>query len=99
MNDRFVRTGVFLAPFHTLQENPLLCLERDMELLIHLDRLNYHEGRSGCPNEKAGAARGYSRDLAGTFSEHDELDCFKCVSSPGLTGRPGNHVISIGLQP
>jgi limonene 1,2-monooxygenase len=40
MNDRFVRTGVFLAPFHALQENPLLCLERDMELLIHLDRLN-----------------------------------------------------------
>src|SRR5215468_6293492 len=47
MNDRFVRTGVFLAPFHTLPENPLLCLERDMELLIHLDRLNYHEAWIG----------------------------------------------------
>src|SRR5215470_8968679 len=47
MNDRFVRTGVFLAPFHALQENPLLCLERDMELLIHLDRLNYHEAWIG----------------------------------------------------
>jgi limonene 1,2-monooxygenase len=47
MNDRFVRTGVFLAPFHALPENPLLCLERDMELLIHLDRLNYHEAWIG----------------------------------------------------
>jgi limonene 1,2-monooxygenase len=47
MNDRFVRTGVFLAPFHALSENPLLCLERDMELLIHLDRLNYHEAWIG----------------------------------------------------
>ncbi|HEY2532427.1 MAG TPA: LLM class flavin-dependent oxidoreductase [Xanthobacteraceae bacterium] len=47
MNERFVRTGVFLAPFHALPENPLLCLERDMELLIHLDRLNYHEAWIG----------------------------------------------------
>jgi limonene 1,2-monooxygenase len=47
MNDRFVRTGVFLAPFHALPENPLLCLERDMELMIHLDRLNYHEAWIG----------------------------------------------------
>ncbi len=47
MNDRFLRTGVFLAPFHALLENPLLCLERDMELLIHLDRLNYHEAWIG----------------------------------------------------
>ena len=47
MNDRFVRTGVFLAPFHALPENPLLCLERDMELLIHLDHLDYHEAWIG----------------------------------------------------
>jgi len=47
MQDRFVKTGVFLAPFHALKENPLLCLERDMELLVHLDRLNYHEAWIG----------------------------------------------------
>ena len=47
MNDRFVKTGVFLAPFHALKENPLLCLERDMELLVHLDRLNYQEAWIG----------------------------------------------------
>jgi limonene 1,2-monooxygenase len=47
MNDRFVRTGVFLAPFHALTENPLLYLEPDVELLIHLDRLNDHEASIG----------------------------------------------------
>ena len=46
-SDRFVKTGVFLAPFHALTENPLLALERDMELLVHLDRLNYHEAWIG----------------------------------------------------
>jgi limonene 1,2-monooxygenase len=47
MNDRFLKTGIFLAPFHALAENPLLALDRDMELLIHLDRLNYHEAWIG----------------------------------------------------
>ena len=46
-NDRYLKTGVFLAPFHAVHENPLLALERDMELLVHLDRLNYHEAWIG----------------------------------------------------
>ena len=46
-SDRYVKTGVFLAPFHATRENPLLALERDMELLVHLDRLNYHEAWVG----------------------------------------------------
>ena len=47
MHDRFLRTGVFLAPFHALGENPTLAMDRDMELLEHLDRLNYHEAWIG----------------------------------------------------
>jgi len=47
LTDRFLRTGIFLAPFHALDENPTLALERDMELLQHLDRLNYHEAWIG----------------------------------------------------
>jgi limonene 1,2-monooxygenase len=46
-NERYVKTGVFLAPFHALRENPLLALDRDMDLLVHLDRLNYHEAWIG----------------------------------------------------
>lgn len=47
MPDRYLRTGVFLAPFHALDENPTLAMDRDMELLEHLDRLNYHEAWIG----------------------------------------------------
>jgi len=43
VSNRYLRTGIFLAPFHALDENPTLAIERDMELLQHLDRLNYHE--------------------------------------------------------
>ena len=45
--DRFLRTGVFLAPFHQMNENPTMALERDMDLLVHLDKLNYHEAWVG----------------------------------------------------
>jgi limonene 1,2-monooxygenase len=47
MSDRYLRSGIFLAPFHDLPENPTLALERDMELLQLLDRLNYHEAWIG----------------------------------------------------
>lgn len=47
MDDRYLRTGIFLAPFHALGENPTLAMERDMDLLVHLDRLNYHEAWIG----------------------------------------------------
>ncbi len=47
MTDRYLRTGVFLAPFHALDENPTLAIDRDMALLEHLDRLNYHEAWIG----------------------------------------------------
>lgn len=43
----YLRSGIFLAPFHSLEENPTLALQRDMELLEHLDRLNYHEAWIG----------------------------------------------------
>ena len=53
MNERFVKTGIFLAPFHPLHENPLLALERDMDLLVHLDKLNYHEAWIAPVGERA----------------------------------------------
>ena len=43
----YLRSGIFLAPFHNLTENPTLAIERDMELLQHIDRLNYHEAWIG----------------------------------------------------
>jgi len=43
----YLRSGIFLAPFHDLKQNPILALERDMELVQHIDRLNYHEAWIG----------------------------------------------------
>lgn len=43
----YLRSGIFLAPFHALKENPILAIERDFELLQHLDALNYHEAWVG----------------------------------------------------
>jgi limonene 1,2-monooxygenase len=47
MTAPFLRSGVFLAPFHATRSNPTLALERDLELMQHLDRLNYHEAWIG----------------------------------------------------
>jgi limonene 1,2-monooxygenase len=41
------RFGVFLAPFHPTGQNPTLALERDLELMVHLDRLGYDEAWIG----------------------------------------------------
>ncbi|MEO9189987.1 MAG: LLM class flavin-dependent oxidoreductase [Acetobacteraceae bacterium] len=47
MIDRYLRSGIFLAPFHALDENPTMALQRDRELIEHLDRLGYHEAWVG----------------------------------------------------
>src|SRR5215472_16628590 len=47
MDDLYLRSGIFHAPFHNHDENPTLSIERDLELLEHLDRLNYHEAWIG----------------------------------------------------
>ena len=39
--------GIFLAPFHPVGQNPTLALERDLELLEHLDRLGFDEAWIG----------------------------------------------------
>jgi limonene 1,2-monooxygenase len=47
MDDTYLRSGIFLAPFHNFNENPTLSIERDFELLQHLDRLGYNEAWIG----------------------------------------------------
>ena len=46
MSDR-LRFGIFMAPFHPAGENPTLALERDLELIQHLDRLGWDEAWIG----------------------------------------------------
>src|SRR5262245_415071 len=42
-----LRNGIFLAPFHPIDEDPTLCIHRDLELIEHLDRLGYEEAWVG----------------------------------------------------
>jgi limonene 1,2-monooxygenase len=46
MTDR-LRFGIFMAPFHQAGENPTLAIERDLELIEHLDRLGWDEAWIG----------------------------------------------------
>ena len=43
MERRRIRFGTFLAPFHSVCENPTLALERDFALVEQLDRLGFDE--------------------------------------------------------
>ena len=43
----YLRFGSFIPPIHPLRENPTLCIERDMELIVHLDKLGYDEAWIG----------------------------------------------------
>ncbi|MET0627286.1 MAG: LLM class flavin-dependent oxidoreductase [Acidimicrobiia bacterium] len=42
-----LRHGVFLAPFHSVAENPTLAMERDLQLCQLLDELGFHEAWIG----------------------------------------------------
>lgn len=42
-----MKFGIFLAPFHRVGENPTIALERDLELIEHLDRLDFDEAWIG----------------------------------------------------
>ena len=42
-----LRFGIFLAPFHPAGENPTTALQRDLQLIEHLDALDYDEAWIG----------------------------------------------------
>ncbi len=42
-----MRCGIFMAPFHPVDEDPTLALRRDIDLIAHLDRLGFDEAWIG----------------------------------------------------
>ncbi|MGB0389862.1 MAG: LLM class flavin-dependent oxidoreductase, partial [Ardenticatenaceae bacterium] len=42
-----MKFGTFMAPFHPPGHNPTLSLEQDLELLEHMDRLDFDEAWIG----------------------------------------------------
>lgn len=49
-----LRFGTFIPPIHPVGENPSLCLERDLQLVEHMDRLGFDEAWFG-EHHSAGA--------------------------------------------
>jgi limonene 1,2-monooxygenase len=47
MTAQKIRFGAFIAPFHPLNENPTLALERDLDLVVHMEKLGYDEAWIG----------------------------------------------------
>ena len=43
----YLKFGIFLAPFHPVGQNPTLALERDLQLIEHLDTLGFDEAWIG----------------------------------------------------
>jgi alkanesulfonate monooxygenase SsuD/methylene tetrahydromethanopterin reductase-like flavin-dependent oxidoreductase (luciferase family) len=56
-----LRHGIFLPPFHPMDENPAACMDRDLELMQWLDRLGFHEAWIGEHH-----SAGWDDKLAGT---------------------------------
>ena len=42
-----LRFGTFIAPFHPLSENPTCAIERDLDLVVLLDKLGFDEAWIG----------------------------------------------------
>lgn len=42
-----IRSGAFLAPFHPMDEDPTLCLRKNMELIEYLDQIGFDEAWVG----------------------------------------------------
>ena len=73
--DGHLRFGIFLAPFHPVGQNPTLALERDLELIEHLDALGFDPAVTGVDDSDdalVGFAHCPFRQLA---EEHPELVC------------------------
>src|SRR5262249_61573195 len=69
-----MKFGIFMAPFHRINENPTLALERDLEIIQWLDTLGFDEvwvgqhHRAGwaticCPEIFTGIRTARTRDI------------------------------------
>jgi hypothetical protein len=66
-----LRHGIFLPPFHPNEENPTQCLERDLELMVWLDKLGFHEAWIG-EHHSAGFEIISSPEIFIAFSDRPE---------------------------
>ena len=81
---RTLRAGVFLPPFHPNDEDPLLCIERDFELMQWLDKLGYAEAWIGEHHSGGYEIYGQPELFIATAAERTR----RIVSAPGSSRCP-----------
>ena len=83
--------GIFLAPFHRVGENPTLALERDMQLIEHLDALDFDEAWIG---EHHSAARELIAEPM-IFIAMAAARTKKIMLGTGVTSLPYHHPLMV----
>ncbi len=82
-----LRFGTFIPPIHPVGENPTLCIERDLELIDHLDRLGFHEAWFG--EHHSGGAELYSTPEFMILEAHHRTKHIRVGS--GVNSLPYHH--------
>ena len=83
--------GIFMAPFHRAFDNPTLALQRDLDLLVDLDRLGYDEAWIG---EHHSAARETIADPAVFIAAAAERTR-RIRLGTGVTSLPYHHPLMV----
>lgn len=86
-----MKFGIFLAPFHRVGENPTLALERDMQLVEHLDALDFDEAWIG---EHHSAARELIAEPM-IFIAMAAARTKKIMLGTGVTSLPYHHPLMV----
>ena len=82
-----MRFGLFLPPFHALEENPTLAFERDLQLLEALDRMGYDEAWIGEHHSAGWEVIASPEIFIGAASERTK----RIMLGSGVTSLPYHH--------
>lgn len=82
-----LRSGIFLPPLHPLTEDPTLAMERDLDLMVWLDRLGYDEAWIG-EHHSAGFETIASPEL---FIAHAAVRTQRIKLGTGVVSLPYHH--------
>ena len=86
------RFGIFLAPFHPVGQNPTLALQRDLELIEHLDRLGFDEAWIG---EHHSAGLRDHRLARGVHRRRGRAHPAASASAPACRSLPYHHPLML----
>ena len=87
-----LKFGIFLAPFHPVGQNPTLALQRDLDLIVHLDDLGFDEAWIGEHHSAGYEIIASPEVFIATAAERTKRRRRRCKSaSPSPAGSPSNR--------